>query len=197
MLNELLPLIVGFLLSTVLGGLLGFYFQNRTWRHQNNAKVLEAELQTALKVFEDVSKLMDKRLYRMRLLFWRLNSSQYDQEDIERHMELYREVLHEWNSNVNRNLALIQCYFGSDIRKKIDYEIYKQIRAIGRALEKAYLARKSGDLSDELETVEHDMDVLGHQNYLLNIRIITLIQHRQVGIFNLNKEEVSTPAKKQ
>ena len=184
MLNELLPLIVGFLLSTVLGGLLGFYFQNRTWKHQNNAKVLEAELQTALKVFEDVSKLMDKRLYRMRLLFWRLNSDQYDQGAIERYMELYREVLHEWNDNLNRNLALIQCYFGSDIRKQIDYEIYKQFRDIGASLEEAYLIRKSGHSPNNLKTLEHDIEVLSHIDYRLNIRIINLIQHRQVGIFN-------------
>jgi hypothetical protein len=197
MVNELLPLIVGFLLSTVLGGILGYYFQNRAWRHQNNAKVLEAELQTALKVFEDVSELMDKRLYRMRLLFWRLNSAQSDQDAIEKYMELYREVLYEWNSNLNRNLALIQCYFGSDIRKKIDYEIYEQFRNIGQSLEKAYLARKTGHATDDLETLGHALDVLGHENYQFNIRVITLIQHRQVGIFNPDKEESNTPAKKE
>ena len=195
MLNELMPLIVGFLLSTVLGGLLGFYFQNRSWKHQNNAKVLEAELHTALNVFEDVSKLMDKRLYRMRLLFWRLSSDQYDQDVIENYMELYREVLHEWNDNLNRNLALIQCYFGSSIRKQIDYEIYKQFRDIGKSLEEAYLARKSGHAPSDLKLLEHDIEVLSHINYRFNIRVINLIQHRQVGIFNSDKEDSATPVR--
>lgn len=92
MLDSLVPLFVGFLLTTVIGGILGYYFQNRSWRHQNTAKVLETELQTALKVFDDISKLMDRRLYRMRLLFWRLSDHDADQEALEKSMSLFRDA---------------------------------------------------------------------------------------------------------
>ena len=33
--EQLIPLIVGFSLTTVLGGGLGFYFQRRAWAHQH------------------------------------------------------------------------------------------------------------------------------------------------------------------
>jgi hypothetical protein len=33
------PLVVGFLLTTVLGGLLGTYLQRRSWEHQNEAQL--------------------------------------------------------------------------------------------------------------------------------------------------------------
>lgn len=32
---SLLPVITGFFLTTVLGGALGFFFQNRSWEHQH------------------------------------------------------------------------------------------------------------------------------------------------------------------
>jgi hypothetical protein len=82
-LADLAPIIIGFLLTTVLGGVLGFYFQNRTWDHQNKIQRAEQERlhmmqlneekrEKALQIFDEVSRLMDKRLYRLRLLYWSL-----------------------------------------------------------------------------------------------------------------------------
>jgi hypothetical protein len=72
-LASLLPVIAGFLLTTVLGGLLGFFFQNRSWDHQHKIQQAEQERQhqlqlaeqareQALQVFDEISRLMDKRL---------------------------------------------------------------------------------------------------------------------------------------
>ena len=191
MLNQLLPIFIGFLLTTVLGGLLGFYFQNRAWKYQNNAKVLESELQTAIEVFEGFSKLMDKRLYRMRLLYWRLSSDQYEQDEIEKYMELYRGVLYEWNDNLNRNLALAQCYFGDKVRKQIDYELYSHFSNIGRSLEIAYTERKTGKLKSDLQSLDHKIEVLSDAIYRFNIQVITQIQQRRVGVFFSDKEKSS------
>jgi hypothetical protein len=41
------PLVVGFLLTTVLGGLLGTYLQRRSWEHQNEVQLRQAELDKA------------------------------------------------------------------------------------------------------------------------------------------------------
>lgn len=189
MVNSLVPLLVGFLLTTVLGGILGYYFQSRSWHHQNAAKVLETELQTALKVFEDISKLMDKRVYRMRLLFWRLSGQDTKEDTIENAINLYREVLYDWNDNLNRNLALIQCYFGDDIRKQIDYKVYERFKDIGNLLEEAYLLQKQGKKSNDLERVRDNIENLSHEIYYLNIQIIKIIQSRNVGIYHKDKKE--------
>jgi hypothetical protein len=53
--------VVGFLLTTVLGGLLGTYLQERSWSHQNEARLQEAELRRAEAVCQPVSGLLDKR----------------------------------------------------------------------------------------------------------------------------------------
>jgi uncharacterized membrane protein len=68
--DSLVPIAVGFLLTTVLGGSLGFYFQQRTWNHQHAVQRREQRHEQAIRVFEELSRLMDRRLYRLRLLYW-------------------------------------------------------------------------------------------------------------------------------
>ena len=45
--DELVRIIVGFVLTTLLGGLLGTYLQRRTWDHQNEARLREEGLRRA------------------------------------------------------------------------------------------------------------------------------------------------------
>jgi hypothetical protein len=68
MAQQLVAIAFGFILTTVLGGLLGFFFQRRSWIHQHNVQLAEQERERAVSVFEEVSRLLGKRLYRMRLL---------------------------------------------------------------------------------------------------------------------------------
>jgi hypothetical protein len=45
--EQLVPLITGFFLTTVLGGGLGFFFQRRTWEHQHRVVFEEQERERA------------------------------------------------------------------------------------------------------------------------------------------------------
>jgi len=45
--TEVYQILLTFALTTVVGGILGYIFQNRTWKHQNDAKLLESERTTA------------------------------------------------------------------------------------------------------------------------------------------------------
>src|ERR1700722_2241688 len=112
---DLLKLLLGFLFTTVFGGLLGWWLQSRSWAHQNRVRLLEVERGEASKVFDEVSRLMDKRLYRMMKLHWTLKRGA-SEEDVKQHLQEYREVLYEWNDALNRNLALTEAYFGPKIR---------------------------------------------------------------------------------
>lgn len=182
--DQIILLLAGFILTTVLGGILGYLLQNRSWEHQNNVRLLEAELQASLKVFEETSRLMDKRLYSMRMLFWRLNDVNSDQETIEKYMELYRAVLYEWNENLNRNLALIQCYFVPELRDQMDFYIYEEFKSIGVLLEEGYRKRISGQLLADFSDVEAKVNALSFVAYKFNIRMIEAIQQNKVGLNN-------------
>lgn len=182
---DVLKIVLGFALTTVVGGFLGYCFQTRNWRQQNKTRQLETERCTATQVFEEISRLMDKRLYRMRLLFWRCKNSATTEDQLEIHMERYRDLLYEWNDNLNRNLALAQAYFGKSIRSDLELNVYKAFKNVGRELELCYLAYRSGSLDAKCVTrLEKKIWDIGVQVYNVNLRMIRHIQENRVGTFN-------------
>jgi hypothetical protein len=115
--NQLVPVVAGFLLTTVIGGLLGFLLQNRSWEHQHKVlaseqerqrrlQIAEQERKEAVQIFDEISRLMDKRLYRLRLVYWSLKEESDPGKRspaAEERWKEYRQVLYEWNDSVNRN----------------------------------------------------------------------------------------------
>jgi hypothetical protein len=182
--DEFYKILLTFALTTVDGGLLGYVFQARAWKHQNHAKLLESERATATKIFEEISRLMDKRLYRMKQLYWKLNIEHITDEILEEQMKSYREVLFEWNDNLNRNLALTQAYFGKGARKKLEGTIYEEFRRIGSQLENLYKERKTGGKANKPASLGKEFGALNIQTYKLNLEMISLIQNQTVGFFN-------------
>jgi hypothetical protein len=140
--NQFLLLLVGFLLTTVLGGLLGYFFQNRTWDHQNRVTAAAAHRDAAFAVFQELSSLMDKRLYRMRVFDDVLASSGTTDKDIQSAREDYRQVRYEWNDNLNRNLARVEAYFGLPVRLSIETGVYEQFSQLHRELTEHYDQRQ-------------------------------------------------------
>lgn len=67
--DELFLLIVGFLLTSVVGGALGAFFQNRAWDHRRDQERIDERRRQAMRTFEETSTLLDRRLYRMRQLW--------------------------------------------------------------------------------------------------------------------------------
>jgi hypothetical protein len=180
---QILTLVIGFILTTVGGGVLGYYFQRRNWKHQNTAKVMETEHATATAIFENISTLMDKRLYRMRLLCWSVEAEVLEDQVIEEHRQLYRQVLYDWNDTLIRNLALTQAYFGNAIRDHLENKIYEEFKRIGEMLEWEYRDYKTkGKVSEP--SVSTALSSLSDQIYHLNFQMITFIQKRKVGIFH-------------
>ena len=137
--NEpILLLVIGFLLTSVLGGALAYLFQQRAWRHQYETERRDHQRQLALKTFEEVSALLDQRLYRMRLIFWaakRLARRPGNSTSLDPALTDYRATLRLWNDNLNRNLALIDTYFGEAARRRLEDDIFAEYAAIGEELD--------------------------------------------------------------
>ena len=190
--NELVPVITGFFLTTVLGGLLGFWLQNRSWAHQHKILVAEQEHQhkilvaeqkreKAVQIFDEISRLMDKRLYRLRLIYWEL-ADEGDQANrspsTESRWEDYRQVLYEWNDNINRNLALLQRYFGQEMRNRLDNGVGLSFVMLGRVMEQW---SKSGEPATTQSDVESRLKNLSNLVYAFNVDMIRAIQSEVVG----------------
>jgi Putative peptidoglycan binding domain len=183
--RDLLPLIVGFLLTSVLGGLLGYLFQRRTWAHQHEMQQRDQERQQALRTFEEVSRLLDRRLYRMRRLYWAARSRAHEtgeRSELASALADYREVLIEWNDNLNRILALVHTYFGSQVREQLEDDVYEGFATLGRGLDEIVrMVSAAEDKRIEVPTFGYLVNRLGRRVYQLNVHMLNLLERDRIG----------------
>jgi hypothetical protein len=185
--GQVVLLLIGFALTTVVGGFLGFFFQARSAALQTLAHLAEAERTAALNLFEELSTLMDRRVYRMRQLCWQLqsqdgetarNEAAMNGAAIEAAMDAYRENVRDWNDRLNRNLAVAEIYFGGGIRKLLHDTIYTGFAEVGKQLEEAYRDDRTKAVG-----AEKALDVLARAVYDLNVRMIRQVRDGRVGTF--------------
>ena len=179
--NALVLLLISLIFTSVFGGYLGHYFQNRSWSHRKEAELRETERQAATALFEEVSRLMDRRLYRMRRLLWGYQTGK-SQGEMHARWDSYREVLFNWNENLNRNLALVQRYFGTAIRTKIEKEISNGFRELNNELEG--LSRKREYDKERFQSLRALADSINNEIYSLDVQMIERIQRGSVGFFS-------------
>jgi hypothetical protein len=184
MTDALVPLVVGFVLTTVLGGALGLYFQNRSWDNQNDARLREDELRRADDVCRVLSSLLDRRLYRMLRLFHALRADPDStlSAAVEERLKDYTAVLFEWNDGLNLNLALVGTYFGDSARSWLDKGIYEDFRDLGLRLETTYRELDVGTRTstDDAE-IERSFAALNHEVYRFGLLMMTRLRDGNVG----------------
>jgi hypothetical protein len=180
--DQLLLLLVGFVLTTVAGGFLGYWLQSRAWRRQEYARVSQSEREAARAFFEELSRVFDRRLHRMRELDAWLSRPRAADE-VERSLARYREALDEWNDNLNRMLALAQRYFGQELRDNLDYVLMTRFVELGKRLEER--VREYRNAGESLSaSLTSELDSLANKVYFLNVELIVAIQRGAVGVFH-------------
>ncbi len=193
MASEIVVLIVGFVLTTVVGGLLGAYFQRRTWDHQHEAQLYEHELERASQTCYALSVLLDRRLYRMVRLQRAIagcHHGRFTRDDVDARMRTYDEVLFEWNDALNGNLAVIGTYFGEPARRFLDEEIYESFATSGACLESAYRALSNEDSRPDRRDCELD-----RLNDLVYRLVAYMTSHLRDGIVGRRlNEAIPTPS---
>jgi hypothetical protein len=175
MTDQVLLLLLGFLLTSVIGGALGYYFQNRTWNHQFFVYRGVAEWETATRLFEEVSQLCDRRLYRMRRVVWALKGGVRD--DLDDRLADYKEALFAYNDKINYHLAMVESYFGTALRNDLESDVFANFARLGNDLDHALT---SSDVVD-LESLESGLDELSDELYSINVRMIHALQDGRIG----------------
>lgn len=132
--NELVIILISFILTTILGTSLAFYFQKKSFEFEFQKETNQFQKQSSFNAFQEISCLLDDRLYNTRKVYWSYADKMGDAE-INARWESYRNTLDVWNKNLNRNLALLETYFGSDLKNEFEKIITGEFREIGKALE--------------------------------------------------------------
>ena len=119
---------------------------------------------------EYLSKLMAQRLYRMRRIYWsKQDGSSLDAKVVKSE---YGEVVTEWNSAINANLAKLEVFFNHGMREKFEKEITTQFIRVGAAGE-----RILKDLEDSIELDDYwrQIDELNAETYEFDRLLLSLL----------------------
>ncbi len=183
--SPLLLLVVGFVLTTVLGGALGYVFQQRSWRQQTLAQRVDRDLEAATGTFDEVSVLLDQRLYRMRRVYWmarRAASAPGELAELDAAVGAYRVVVERWNDNLNRLLARVQTNFGRPVRERLQSELYDTYAAIGEELDQFVReVSVSGQGPVRVRPVGRRLTDLSHRVFEFNVLMLSALEGERVG----------------
>jgi hypothetical protein len=169
---DLLKLGLTLVASTGCGAFLAYFFQRLQAKSQWLRSRGEKELEEAQAAFEEVSRLLDRRLYRARRLLWKL----HDQPEVrDERLADYSKVVIKWNENINRILALLAIHFTDGVRDALDYSIGKQFRTIGQSLEDDV----KGESQVDSERLEQDLNKLADDIYAFNLTLLEHIRQRR------------------
>ena len=188
MASQLLLLVAGAVLTSfggVLGVLLSSSLQQRSWARQHEVQRREEELAQAQKTFEEIALFLDRRLYRMRRLHWAARdraAGTASGEDFSAAWSAYREVVTDWNDNLNRILALIETYFGKGVKAMLETEVYERFASLGRGLDLIVrmVAEADGKQVD-VPQVGRWLDALSHRIYELDAGMLRILSDERAG----------------
>jgi hypothetical protein len=183
--DQLLALLAGFLLTTVLGGLLGAMLQRRTWDHQHAVQAEQAAVTRADEVCRQTMGLLDKRLYRMLRLYFACRAPD-DEADaastLSGRLQDYNAVLYEWNDQLNSGLALTSTYFGQRARDWLEVEVYAGFQQVGSDLERLYaLSRTNSERTELLQQVRLGLEGMNDRVYRLGAFMTSQLLRQNVG----------------
>ncbi len=148
---QVLSIASGFVLTTLVGGWWASRLQGRSWDRQNRLRLEEEERERAAAVCRELSALLDKRLYRMRRLYWAIAGhaeGSIEADLLETRRKDYDDILYQWNDALNTNLAVVGSHFGEAVRTYLDL-LYDHYAEVGQELERGLRAARRGeDLTD-------------------------------------------------
>lgn len=165
--QEIAMLLLGFLLTSVVGGFIGTWFQRRSWAHEHLVQVCDAERDTASKGLASLSDLMDKRLLRMRQLAWKLERA-HAIGDAEEERKANREARDAWSMRLNGNLSFTERYFGSQARNNLEVDIAGGFGKIHNEFNDLFESGKLDKVA--IARIEADIDDLNPTIYTLTLK---------------------------
>ena len=170
--KDLIIFLVGFVMTSIVGSYVTFEFQNRSWKNQHEVEIIDYEREQSVKVFVEISSIMDNRLYRMRKVFWS-KKFKVDQIIYNSRKQDYEEILDLWNSNINKNLALLERYFGK--KNRIFFETQIHYKFVSLTDDIAELIPEESTDSD-FRHIEYEIDKLNSLIYKFDQKILHSIK---------------------
>jgi len=175
--------VINFVLIGIVAVSITYYFNQKILELDRDFMISQYEKQVAGKLFADLSVLMNKRLFRMKLLVWHYLDPQYPEEK-NKVRQSYQEMIDEWNYALSKNSNLIQFRFGKPMRSKFDDKIHEKFRDLHSQL--VDIVREKEKIGEErfiskLNELERDLRPLSDDIDKFNAELLESIEKGEIG----------------
>lgn len=114
--------VLGFLLSSVLGGLLTYAFQRLSWRRQAKLELYSQRYKDGNEFLDRLSSLIDRRYFALARLLWAVQEREPADKLAPREREYFETVV-EWNNNLRAMHNRVRILVGEEKALAfLDYE---------------------------------------------------------------------------
>jgi len=173
--QKLFLLVLGFIFTTILGGLLSYYLQARTNNYNYKNALIESERKVAKDIFEDIITAIDERVYYAQIVNDDYTINPNKSVPAEK-WNNYQQAVNKWNININKRFDLLQYYFGYNTKKDMQ-SIHIKFVNLNVKLQEAKTANNPGLHNNIISEIA----VLNKANADLSTKLIRLIQQDAVG----------------
>ena len=106
----ILLLLLGFVLSSLLGGLWAFILKRRSWAEETRHALYQARFTEGSKFLDDLSELIGRRFFLLQRLWWAIEEQ--DEEKVSACEKAYFPVVEQWNAQFWKNRNKIRLLVG-------------------------------------------------------------------------------------
>ena len=181
--EALLPIVVGFLLTALVGNRLLHGWQVRTWLLQQRFLGKEKEYLALSELTDELATLLGARIYRMRRLnlVFRTGS---DSELMER-LRQYDEILQRWNERLPSFYIRLPMLADYHFAWQLETSIQKEFIEIGDAIERLLTTRRAGDSLPlgEVTRIDRRLNNLQGKAIAFTKRLLTELRNRRVDVY--------------
>jgi hypothetical protein len=188
--HELRLLLIGSFITVVVGGGLTAWSQRfqenqriEAEKRADSVRIMEQRREQATSLFDELSPLMDTRLYKWRQLAWALED-RIAEDSLRKRYSDYQEVFYQWNYNLNKNRALVCRFFGPDLGEIFERQITPDFIELHQALYEIYKMPRSERPFIPSDSLNSIADSLNEVIYSFNNSMAELIRSGQVGLTN-------------
>lgn len=169
------------LISVIIGAIAAFIFQQRQSDIRRSIDIREKRIAISREIFDELSRLMDRRLYcTVQLYIWIQSSD--DAMKISTLIN-YREAVRDWNYSTNRHVAMLHSFFGEEIRTSFREIVSRGFVRLGSLVESFYRGVREENIQSE---IKRGTESLYHAVSNLNAAMLEMIfeQESLAGLRN-------------
>lgn len=153
--------------------LVGYFLQQRSWRHKHYEDTKQREFKECIAVVESLSRAIDSRL----VATTNFAAAVKEGSDQDEAYSQYIEVVFDWMRNFSTFKSKIFIYFGKDEMLRFELTVHKNLKEVGDIIARSYKYEKR----NKILSSTHKKEFFSIHNRINNARYDAFMQLRELN----------------